>query len=71
MLVAKTDELRRRRQEAGLSREKLSILAGLPSNLIFRIERGKVGYTYPIRARAIAKALHCKLSDILYLVKCP
>ncbi len=64
MFVAKVDELKRRRLEAGLSREKLSVLAGLPSNSIFRIERGKVGYTYPIRARAIAKALHCKLTDI-------
>lgn len=64
MLVAKVDEIRHRRLEAGLSRERLSILAGLPSNSVFRIERGKVSYTYPIRAKALAEALHCEVKDI-------
>lgn len=64
MLAAKVDEIRRRRLEAGLSREKLSILAGLPSNSVFRIEKGMCSYTYPIRARALAEALHCRVEDI-------
>lgn len=64
MLVPKIDEIQRRRTCAELSREKLSFLAGLPKNAIFRIETGRTGYTYPIRARAIAEALHCKVEDI-------
>ncbi len=64
MLIAKVDEIQRRRLEMGLSRERLSILAGLPSNSVFRIERGKTSYTYPIRARALAEALRCEVEDI-------
>lgn len=64
MLVPKREEIRRLRTQAGLSREKLSELAGLPNNAIFRIETAKSGYTHPIRARAIAAALKCNLMDI-------
>lgn len=64
MLKPKVEEIKRRRLEMGLNRQELSIKAGLPQNALFRIERGESSYTYPIRARAIAKALHCKLTDI-------
>jgi len=64
MLIPKAEEIKRRRLEAGLNCQELSLKAGLPKNAIFRIERAQASYTYPIRARAIAKALHCKLSDI-------
>lgn len=64
MFVPKVSEIQKRRMEAGLSCQKLSVMAGLPKNAIFRIELGQASYTYPIRARAIAKALHCKVEDI-------
>ena len=60
----KIEEIQRRREEAGLSRCQLSQAAGLPKNALSRIEYRQTSYTYPIRARAIAKALHCKLTDI-------
>lgn len=68
MLVAKVNEIRRR-LEAGLSREKLSILAGLPSNSVFRIEKGMYNYTYSIRARALAETLRCGGEDIFTKTK--
>ncbi len=64
MLVPKRDEIHRLRTKAGLSRQKLSELAGLPSNAIFRIETTRTCYTHPIRAKAIAEALNCRLTDI-------
>lgn len=64
MLKPKVEEIKRRRLEMGLNCQELSIKAGLPKNAFFRIEQGKSSYTYPIRARAIAKALHCKLTDV-------
>ncbi len=64
MLKPKVEEIKRRRLEMGLNRQELSIKAGLPKNAFFRIERGESRYTYPIRAQAMAKALHCKLADI-------
>lgn len=64
MLIPKVAEIQRRREEAGLSRQKLSLLAGLPKNAIYRIEMDQAGYTYPIRARAIAEALGCGVEDI-------
>jgi transcriptional regulator with XRE-family HTH domain len=64
MLVPKRSEICRLRTEAGLSLKKLSELAGLPSNAVFRIEKTKTGYTHPIRARAIAAALDCDLEKI-------
>ena len=36
----------------------------LPKNAIYRIELNQARYTYPIRARAIAEALHCKVEDV-------
>lgn len=64
MLIPKIEEIQRRREEAGLSRCQLSQAAGLPKNALSRIEYRQTNYTHPIRARAIAEALHCELTDI-------
>lgn len=69
MLIPKVDEIRRRRVEAGLSRQKLSLLAGLPKNAVLRIEERQTSYTYPIRARALAEALQCGVEDIFIETK--
>lgn len=64
MLIAKVSEIKRRRNSLGISMCALSEKAGLPNNAIYRIENMKFNKTHPIRARAIAKALKCKVSDI-------
>ncbi|WP_343208078.1 helix-turn-helix transcriptional regulator [Anaerolentibacter hominis] len=69
MLIAKREEIKRRRLEAGLNQKQLSQKAGLPANAICRIEKGENEQTHPLRARVIAKALHCKLDDIFYEAK--
>ena len=52
-----------------MSRQKLSLMAGLPKKAILRIEAGRASYTYPIRARAISEALNCQIGDIFDEVK--
>lgn len=64
MLIAKSNEIKKRRLQKKLSKSKLSLNAGLPANAICRIESNKHSYIYPIRAKAIANALDCKVEDI-------
>ncbi len=64
MYIAKREELKKRRIEAGLNKKELSLKAGLPGNAIGRIEKGENERTHPLRAREIAKALHCEVDDI-------
>lgn len=64
MFIPKVAEIKRRREEMGLNRQQLSVMAGLPKNAVYRIELDQAGYTYPIRARALAEALHCRVEDI-------
>ncbi len=64
MYIAKRAEIERRRLASGLNRKELSLKAGLPANAVGRIERGESEQTHPLRARAIAKALHCGVEDI-------
>ncbi len=69
MYIAKQSEIKRRRVEAGLNRKDLSLRAGLPGNAVSRIEGGKGSQTHPLRARAIAQALNCKVEDIFIEAK--
>lgn len=64
MLVPKSHEIKKRRLERKLTKSRLSLNAGLPANAVCRIELGKQTYIHPIRAKAIAEALECKISDI-------
>lgn len=64
MLIPKVDEIVYRRIEKEMNQRELSIKAGLPCNAIYRIEAGKTKQTQELRAREIAKALNCKVSDI-------
>lgn len=57
-------EIQRRREQQGLTRYALSVAAGLNGNAIYRIETGESTKTHSLRAEAIAKVLHCKVSDI-------
>lgn len=63
MYIAKREELRRRREELGVTKFKLSKEAGLPNNAVWRMENEDYR-THPLRAKAIAGALHCEVSDI-------
>ncbi len=64
MIYLKKDEIKSRRLQLKLSQRQLSKKAGLPANAINRIERGTSSYIHPIRARAIATALGCKMAEI-------
>lgn len=64
MIIPKVEEIKRRRENMGLTRCGLSRKAGLPANALHRIEEGETGYTFPIRAKAIAEALECELEDV-------
>lgn len=58
------EEIKKRRLEAGLNCSQLSVKAELPKNAVGRIERGESRLIHPIRAKALARALECLLSDI-------
>lgn len=64
VLVAKHDEIKKRRLLLNLNQKQLSLKAGLPCNAIYRIENQKINYTHPIRAKAIAQALGCDVIEI-------
>lgn len=57
-------EIKLRREAAGLTKQALSRKAGLPDNAILRIENGTSERINHLRADAIAKALKCKVEDI-------
>ena len=71
-LFPKITEIRERRLAADLSQHGLSLKAGLGGQAINRIERGETTTVHPLRAkmtnhlraREIAKALHCGVEDI-------
>ena len=69
MYIAKREELMRRRLAINLNKKEVSLKAGLPANAIGRIEKGENEQTHPLRARAIAEALHCRVEDIFSEVK--
>lgn len=67
MVIPKKEEISRRREAMGLTRCGLSRKAGLSTNALYRIESGNSGYVHPIRAKAIAEALECRLEDVFIL----
>ena len=69
-LVTDVQELKRRRKAKGLSMKGLSERAGLPGNAVLRIESGSTKRINHLRAREIAKALNCEVSDIFKYNNC-
>lgn len=63
-LTPKVAEIRKRRLAEDLSQHGLSLKAGLGGQAINRIESGETGSVHPLRAKEIAKALHCGVEDI-------
>lgn len=64
MLIPKSNEITKRREEKGMSKGAVARKAGLPGNALGRIEKHYCNSTHPIRAKAIAKALGCRVEDI-------
>ena len=60
----KIKEIKRRRENMGGSQHRLSMQAGLSGCAVSRIESGKTVHIHILRAREIAKALHCEVEDI-------
>lgn len=60
----KVDKIVDLRQKKGLSKHQLSLKAGLGNQALSRIERGETKKIHPLRAKAIADTLECKVSDI-------
>jgi transcriptional regulator with XRE-family HTH domain len=57
------DNLRRRRQERGLTQEQLAVYAGVTRTTVARIEAGKGAYrgTFAL----LAAALECEIHDLI------
>lgn len=64
LVIPKIQEIKSRRERLGLSKRQLALLAGLPSNAIYRIENGENQQTSNLRAREIARVLCCNIEDI-------
>jgi Predicted transcriptional regulator with C-terminal CBS domains len=64
LMIPKTEEIKRRRMNLGLSKHRLSLISGLSGTAILRIENKKTIKTHPLRAKAIADALGCKVEDV-------
>ena len=62
-------ELQRQREKRNMTPYRLAVEAGLPVNAIYRLEDGTTKMTNHLRAREIAKALHCKVVDIFTKAK--
>jgi len=68
-LIPNVPEIKRRRENAGLSAYGLAVKAGLNEKAIYRIESNESKRTHNLRAAAISKALGCKTSDIFTEIK--
>lgn len=57
----------KRRQERGLSQEKLGAIVGLPGSTIFRLERGEFKAPSPEKLQRLARALEVDFEDLFTL----
>lgn len=69
LLKVDAAELQRQREQAHMTPYRLAKEAGLPINAIYRLEDGSTKMTNHLRAREIAKALHCKVEAIFTELK--
>ena len=63
LLKVKQQQLTEMRKSLNLSQHKLSVLAGLSGNAVFRMEK-QAHKINPLRAKAVADVLGCELADI-------
>lgn len=65
MLDVNVSNLIQKRKEKNLSQYRLSILAGLPGNAVFRMEQGNHKVNN-LRAELIAKTLNCDIKELFH-----
>ena len=63
-MIPNVEKIIQLRTDVGLSQHQLSLKAGLAGNSIYRIESKSTSSIHRLRAKEIAKALGCKVSDI-------
>ena len=61
--IPKAEEIKKRRENMGLTAHKLSMNAGFGQNGIARMEKN-LHKVHPLRAQALAKVMKCKVKDI-------
>ncbi len=64
LLKPKINEIKKKRNQLGITKHKLSILSGLGKSSISRIESGDTKLVHSLRAKAIADTLGCHVEDI-------
>lgn len=64
LLKVNATKLQAKREHAQMTPYRLAKETGLPVNAIYRLEDGTTKMTNHLRAREIAKALHCNIGDI-------
>lgn len=65
LLTVDQNKLAEIRKEKGLSQHKLSILAGLSNNAIFRMETKPYRVSF-LRAKAVTNVLGCEIGDLFH-----
>jgi len=68
-VTPKITEIKKRREEIGLSQHQLSLQSDLSGCAISRIESGRTKRINHLRAREIARALGCEVEDIFTDIK--
>ncbi len=68
LLAVKQDKLMQYRKNKKLSQYRLSVLAGLSGNAVYRMENEKHKVS-PLRAQAVCAVLQCSLEDIFEVTK--
>ena len=64
MVTVNTEKLQSERISKGISRYKLSLLSGLASNAVFRMETKKQKVSF-VRLQAVANALNCDVNNLI------
>ncbi len=64
LLKPKIEQIKGKRESLGLSKHQVALKAGLGGSSLSRIETGKSKQIHLLRAKAIAKVLDCKVTDI-------
>lgn len=58
-------KIREKREEQGLTQERLSELSGVSRSLINQLETGKIASTTTDTLRKLANALGCEVGDLV------
>lgn len=62
-LIPKCEEIKKKREEKGLTRYRLSVLSNLGAYAVARMENN-THKTHILRAKALCNVLECNLNDL-------